>query len=45
AFPILHDTGTFQGLEDHMIDFEEFNRLVGLPEVRAREEKYYRDVK
>ncbi|MBF0527044.1 MAG: oxaloacetate decarboxylase [Deltaproteobacteria bacterium] len=45
AFTILHDTGTFQGLEDRMIDFEEFNQLVGLPEVRAREEKYYRDVK
>ncbi len=38
----LHGTGTTAGLEDRMIAFEEFNRLVGLPEIRARERRYYR---
>jgi methylisocitrate lyase len=34
------DSGTSSGLEDRMIAFEEFNDLVGLPEIRANERKY-----
>lgn len=33
--------GTTAGLEDRMIAFEEFNRLVGLEEIRAGERRYY----
>lgn len=33
----LHRTGTTVGLEDRMIAFTEFNDIVGLPEIRARE--------
>jgi 2,3-dimethylmalate lyase len=36
----LHEHGTTAGLESEMITFEEFNRLVGLPRLRAAEEKY-----
>jgi methylisocitrate lyase len=36
----LHRTGTTAGLEDRMVDFTEFNAMVGLPEVRDREQKY-----
>ena len=36
----LYDTGSTVGLEDRMIAFEDFNALVGLPEIRARESKY-----
>ncbi len=34
------ETGTSSGLEDRMIAFEEFNDLVGLPEIRAKEREY-----
>lgn len=34
------DSGTSAGLEDRMIEFEEFNRLVGLPEIRSKEREY-----
>lgn len=33
-------TGTIAGLEDHMIEFDEFNKLVGLSEIRAIETKF-----
>ncbi len=34
------ETGTPAGLEGRMIEFEEFNRLVGLPEIRAKEQQF-----
>jgi 2,3-dimethylmalate lyase len=37
----LQQTGTTAGLEDRMIAFDEFNRLVGLPDIRAREKRYH----
>ena len=36
----LYRTGTTAGLEDRMMSFAEFNEVVGLPAVRAREERY-----
>lgn len=36
----LARAGTTAGLEGEMIGFEEFHRIVGLPEIRAAEEKY-----
>jgi 2-methylisocitrate lyase-like PEP mutase family enzyme len=39
-FETLHRTGTTAGLEDRMVKFDEFNRLVGLEEIRKKEEKY-----
>jgi 2-methylisocitrate lyase-like PEP mutase family enzyme len=40
-FTELARTGTTAALADRMILFDEFNRLVGLPEIRARERYYY----
>ncbi len=37
----LYRSGTTAGLEDRMIAFHEFNALVGLPEIRARERELY----
>jgi len=37
-FETLHQTGTTAGLEDRMVKFDEFNRLVGLEEIRKKEE-------
>jgi 2-methylisocitrate lyase-like PEP mutase family enzyme len=34
-------TGTTAPFHDQMIEFEEFNRLVGLPEIREAEQRYY----
>jgi 2,3-dimethylmalate lyase len=34
-------TGTPAGFHDRMIEFKEFNELVGLPEIRESEQKYY----
>lgn len=39
-FEALHRTGTTAGFEDRMVKFDEFNRLVGLEEIREIEEKY-----
>jgi 2-methylisocitrate lyase-like PEP mutase family enzyme len=39
-FNTLYAAGTTVGMEKQMIEFEEFNRLVGLPEIRAAEAKY-----
>ena len=39
-FTTLHATGTTAGMEGRMIEFEEFNRLVGLPEIRAAESRF-----
>lgn len=36
--------GTVAGMEDSFIEFEEFNQLVGLPEIREMERHYYRDI-
>lgn len=36
----LKETGTTSDYFDKMITFEEFNRLIGLPEIREIEEKY-----
>jgi 2-methylisocitrate lyase-like PEP mutase family enzyme len=41
-FETLYRTGTTAGLEDRMVKFDEFNRLVGLEETRKKEEKYMR---
>ena len=35
----LQRTGTTRGIEDRMMQFDEFNELVGLPELRAWEER------
>lgn len=43
-FEKLFHTGTAAGYEDRMIEFSEFNRLVGLPEIRQMEERYYREL-
>jgi methylisocitrate lyase len=40
-FTELARTGTTASLADRMILFDEFNRLVGLPEIRERERYYY----
>lgn len=37
----LLKTGALKGLEDRMIQFEEFNNLVGLPEIREKEDLYH----
>ena len=37
---VLKETGTTAALRGQMIDFEEFNRLIGLPEYRQLEGKY-----
>ena len=34
-------TGTIAPFHDQMIEFEEFNQLVGLPRIREAEERYY----
>ena len=39
-FTQLYKTGTLAGLEDRMFECEEFNTLVGLPEIRAKEQEY-----
>lgn len=39
-FEALHRTGTTAGFEDRMVKFDEFNRLVGLEEIKEIEEKY-----
>ncbi len=36
----LRAEGTTKGILDRMITFEEFNRLIGLPEIRRAEERY-----
>ena len=41
-FETLHQTGTTTGLEDRMVKFDEFNRLVGLEEIRKKEDEYMR---
>ncbi|HSB15132.1 MAG TPA: oxaloacetate decarboxylase, partial [Bryobacteraceae bacterium] len=40
VFRHIRDTGTSSGLEGRMVAFEEFNDLVGLPEIRAKEREY-----
>jgi 2,3-dimethylmalate lyase len=41
ALEILHATGTSAGLEEKMLDFEQFNSLTGLDAVRAKESAMY----
>lgn len=40
-FEQLAKTGSLVGMEDKMIKFELFNKIVGLPKIRASEKKYY----
>ena len=37
-------TGTTAPFHDRMIEFEEFNELVGLPKIRETEESYYSEL-
>lgn len=39
-FESLRRTGTLKGFENRMFDFEAFNQLVGLLEIREKEESY-----
>ena len=41
ALEHLQSRGTMSGLEDSMMDFGEFNRLIGLDQLRARESALY----
>jgi methylisocitrate lyase len=41
ALEHLRSRGTMAGLEDSMMDFGEFNRLIGLDQLRARESALY----
>lgn len=36
----MNETGSTQSLHDQMVDFEEYTRIVGLPELRAMEARY-----
>jgi len=36
----LKAEGTTEGFMDRMIPFDKFNRMIGLPDIRAKEEKY-----
>jgi 2-methylisocitrate lyase-like PEP mutase family enzyme len=36
----LKAEGTTEGFMDRMIPFDKFNRMIGLPDVRAKEEKF-----
>ncbi len=38
---LLRTTGTPASFEDRMIEFDQFNELVGLAEIRASEQRYY----
>jgi methylisocitrate lyase len=42
-FTSLKNTGSLHELLDHMVHFEEFNNLVGLPQLRDAEAHYYRN--
>jgi len=39
-FESLHQTGTTAGFEDRMMRFDEFNQLVGLEQIRKKEEAF-----
>lgn len=39
-FETLHRTGTTKGFENRMVKFDEFNRMVGLEEIRRKENEY-----
>ena len=41
---VLLRTGTTASFDDRMMEFEEFNSLVGLPAIRQTEEKYYQHI-
>jgi 2,3-dimethylmalate lyase len=41
ALEHLQSRGTMAGLENSMMDFDEFNRLIGLDQLRARESALY----
>jgi 2-methylisocitrate lyase-like PEP mutase family enzyme len=36
--------GTTMGWVNHMTTFSDFNEVVGLPEIRAKETYYYKDI-
>ncbi len=44
-FESLHKSGDLKPLEKDMIEFSEFNKLVGLEEIRSLEKKYYSNLK
>ena len=44
AMEELFKTGTTGGCTDRMITFSEFNKMVGLDEVRANETRYYKEL-
>jgi 2-methylisocitrate lyase-like PEP mutase family enzyme len=44
-FQGLARTGASADFQEHMMHFQEFNNLVGLPGIRDKEKKYYQDVK
>ncbi|NYT12583.1 MAG: isocitrate lyase/PEP mutase family protein [Methanomassiliicoccales archaeon] len=41
VFQHLFDKGTFEGLEDRLMDFEAFNEIVGLDGIRRLEKRYH----
>jgi len=43
-FEELHRTGTIASFDGRMLNFEQFNQLVGLPEIRETEKKYYHKI-
>lgn len=44
AIKELVETGTTRGYMDRMVTFTEFNKLVGLDDVRANETRYYKEL-
>lgn len=44
ALKELAETGTTRGYMDRMVTFADFNKLVGLDEVRANETRYYKEL-
>ncbi|HUV23914.1 MAG TPA: oxaloacetate decarboxylase [Methanomassiliicoccales archaeon] len=41
VFEHLFRKGTFEGLEDRLMDFDAFNEIVGLDEIRTMERRYH----
>lgn len=44
AMKTLFETGTTSGYMDQMITFGDFNKLVGLEDIRATESRYYKEL-
>lgn len=43
-FEELLRTGTIACFDERMVNFEQFNQLVGLPEIRETEKRYYHKI-